>query len=90
MASKKQSVHVRLRNDRLELLKDIHTIQSDSLYDMGCKVPSFNSFIEGILDGYLASDAGQRMCDLVDERNRLDRERRIREKLNGAMREEDF
>ncbi len=90
MPSKKPHFNLRLRKDRLDLLKAIHRAKYASVESVGGKVPSFNAFMEEVVELYLSSERGQLMCDVVDRMVESERKRRIKEKINSSMDEENF
>jgi hypothetical protein len=67
MSSKKPEIRIRLRRDRLDLLKDMYEIVNRRNEDSGGKRISFNRFMEDMIESFLVSAGGQELCDAVDE-----------------------
>ena len=90
MASKKPDIKLRIRKDRLDLLKDMHEVLNERIAAVDGKRISFNRFVEDMIEGFLVSKAGLELCDAVDEKRKVRSDGWKAERTENAMSEEDF
>ena len=84
MASKKPSMYLRIRKDRMDLLKEMNGELNKRSVEAGGKEKSFNRFMEEIVERFLVSDYGQRLCGIIDDKRKVESDNwKLRRKENA-------
>jgi hypothetical protein len=71
MGCKKLRIHLRIRQDRADLMKEMNDELNRRALASGGKAISFNSFVEDIMERFIYSKRGQELCELVDSKREV-------------------
>lgn len=90
MSTAKPMMRIRIRQDRLDLLKEMHGILNERLEQGGGKPISFNRFMEDMVESFLVSKGGIELCEAVQEK-RLEKSNKWKgEKKGNAPKIEEW
>ena len=74
----------------MDLLKEMHGLLNKRSVEAGGKEQSFNGFMEDIVERFLISDYGQRLCTTVDRfRDKIVNDRNEKQK-EASKKWEDY
>lgn len=82
MSSAKPRIHLRMRQDRFDLLKEMNEILNERLVSGGGQPISFNRFMEDMVESFLVSKGGMELCEAVQEK-RLEKSNEWKEMKKG-------
>ena len=85
MANAKPKMYIRLRKDRLDLLKAMYKEVNIRRESTGGKPISFNAFMEDIIERFVYTDYGQVLCGMVDGRRKIESDGWKERKRRAAM-----